>query len=114
MNGVLTLSTSPNQACRRRNYSCGSMSTNQPGNHLFVLLSLEPRGPSHMEGEGLHLRCEVLILCHRALLEGSSALAGSECLQTSYRPTQEVLLCLTCVSSCHEARGWRAKPSSRD
>lgn len=105
---VFTLSASPNQACRKRSHSCGSVSTNRPGNHLFVLLSFEPRGPSHMEG------CEVLILCHRALLEGSSVLAGSECLQTSYRPTQEALLCLTCVSSCHEARGWRAKPSSRD
>lgn len=80
--GVFPLSTCSNQTCRKRNDSCGvAMAT--------VCLCYYPFE------QGLHLSCAVLLPCHRALLKGSS-----DCSQTSYRNTQEVLLCLTCMSSC--------------
>lgn len=87
MGDVFTLSTRSNKTYGKRFDNCGGCH----GNRLCYCPL----------GQGLHLRDAVLLPCHRALLEGSS-----ERSQTSRRHTQEVLLCLTCMSSCHEARGW--------
>lgn len=80
-NDVFTLSS--NQI-ERGNWSNGTLSTHWHSSHLLTLLSWIQETKIMWQGWELHLRCEGPVSCHRALLEGSSAVASSKHLQISY------------------------------
>lgn len=88
MNDIFKLSTSSKQTYRKRerNQSSRMVSAHSHGNHLLTLPSSESkRTKTTWEDWALHLRGEVLLSGHRALLEGSSAMASSKHLQISYQ-----------------------------
>lgn len=108
MNNAFTLSTSSNQTYREKDRSWSSeiVSTHWHSNHLLTLLSSESKGPKSCGRAGsftLAVKSYFHVIGH-FWKEAPSRPALSTCrFPTS--PTRKSFLCLTCVSSCYEARG---------